>query len=72
MDKELILILKLLLERTLITTKELKDVSGLSARQITYRISKINDLLKSQKVPPISLKYDKDLILKSETRNAIL
>lgn len=72
MDKELLLILKLLLERTLITTKELKDATGLSIRQITYRISKINDLLRSQKVPPISLKYNEDLILKSETRDAIL
>jgi transcriptional antiterminator/mannitol/fructose-specific phosphotransferase system IIA component (Ntr-type) len=72
LDKELILILQLLLERTLITTKELKDVTGLSIRQITYRISKINDLLKSQKVPSISLSYNRDLILKSETRDAIL
>lgn len=72
MDKELILILKLLLERTLITTRQLKDATGLSIRQITYRLNKINDLLKSQKVPPISLGYNKDLILKSETRDAIL
>ncbi|GFP75631.1 BglG family transcription antiterminator [Clostridium fungisolvens] len=72
MDKEIVIILKLLLERTLITTKELMDETGLSIRQITYRISKINDLLKSQKVPPISLRYNKDLILKSETRDAIL
>lgn len=72
MDKELVLILKLLLERTLITTKELQDATGLSIRQITYRINKINDLLKSQNIPPISLRYDKDLILKSETRDAIV
>lgn len=72
MDKELVLILKLLLERTLITIKELNDATGLSARQITYRISKINDLLISQKVPPISLKYNNDIVLKSETRDAIL
>jgi len=72
MDSELVLILKLLLERTLITTEELKDVTGLSIRQITYRINKINDLLKSQKVPPISLRYNKDLILKPETRDAII
>lgn len=72
MDKELILILKLLLERTLITTKELEDISGLSTRQINYRIGKINDLLKSQKVPPISLSSNKNLILKPETRDAIV
>lgn len=72
MDKELVLILKLLLERTIITTKELTDVTGLSIRQITYRISKINDLLIPQKVPPISLRHNKDLILKTETRDAIL
>jgi M protein trans-acting positive regulator (MGA) HTH domain. len=72
MDKELLLILNLLLKRTLITIEELKDITGLSIRQITYRISKINDLLKSQKVSLISLSSNKDLALKTETRNAIL
>ncbi|MFL0267670.1 BglG family transcription antiterminator [Candidatus Clostridium radicumherbarum] len=72
MDKELILILKLLLERTLITTKELKDETGLTIRQITYRINKINEMLKHLNIPPISLKYNKDIILKPETREGIL
>lgn len=71
MDKELALILQMLLERTLITTKELKDTTGLSIRQITYRINKINDLLKHKKVSPISLGYNKDIIIQSETRDAI-
>lgn len=72
MDKELVLILKLLIERTIITTKELMDVTGLSIRQITYRISKINDLLESQNIPPITLRYNKDLILKSKTKDALI
>ncbi len=72
MDKELLLILNLLLERTIITIEELQYITGLSIRQITYRISKINDLLKAQKVPLISLSSHKDLALKPETKDAIL
>ncbi|WP_207670905.1 BglG family transcription antiterminator [Caloramator sp. E03] len=71
MDKELALILQLLLERTLITTKELKDITGLSIRQITYRINKINDLLKSKNIALISIGYNKNIIIQSETRDAI-
>lgn len=72
MDKELMFILKLLLERTLITTKELKDEAGLTIRQITYRINKINELLKYNNIPPISLRYNKEIILQPETRDGIL
>lgn len=72
MDKELVLIMKLLLERTLLTINELKDATGLSTRQITYRIEKINDLLKSNKVQPISLRYNKEVTLNPETKDAII
>ncbi len=72
MDKELILIMKLLLERTLLTIRELEDATGLSTRQITYRIEKINDLLKSKKAQSISLKYNKEIILSPKTKDAII
>lgn len=72
MDKELILIVELLLKRTLVTSKELNDKTGLSKRQIAYRINKINDLLKPKKVTPISFGSNQDIILKPETRDALL
>lgn len=72
MDNELVLILQLLLKRTLITINILKDETGLSKRQITYRINKINILLKSKKVPHIFLGYNKNLVIELETRDAIL
>lgn len=71
MDNKLVSILELLIKRTLITTGELQDRTGLSQRQITYRINKINDLLKSKKVASISFSHGKDIILKAETRDAI-
>lgn len=72
MDKELVLILQLLLKRTLITINILEEETGLSKRQITYRINKINDLLKSKKAPHIFLGYNKNLVIELETRDVIL
>ena len=72
MNQEIVIILKLLLERTFITTEELKDEINLSKRQITYRIDKINCLLKSKKATLISLVNNKDIILKAETREAVV
>lgn len=72
MDKELVLLIKVLLERTLISSNELMDATGLSIRQISYRIGKINDLLKAHKAPPIVFSYHKDLMLEPETREAMI
>lgn len=72
MDKELVLIIKLLLEKTLLTIKDLEDDTGLSTRQITYRLNKVNDLLKCKGSEFIILKHKKDIILKSEIRDALL
>ena len=45
-DKEIVSILQILLNSTLITTNGLQEESNSSKRQITYRINKINDMLK--------------------------
>lgn len=72
MDKELLIILELLLKRTLVTAKELNDKTGLSKRQIAYRINKINDLLKPKKATSISFGANQEIVLNSETRDALL
>ncbi|SBW08233.1 putative transcription antiterminator [uncultured Eubacteriales bacterium] len=66
------LILKVLLERTLITTKELESITGLTNRQLMYRIDKINDLFRAKKVPLLSLKHNKGIVLSEETRAAAI
>lgn len=71
MDKEIVSILQILLNSTLITADELQEESNASKRQITYRINKINDILKVKKVPLIYLKADKDIIVKKDTKDAI-
>ncbi|UWD49222.1 BglG family transcription antiterminator [Clostridioides difficile] len=71
MDKEIVSILQILLNNTLITADELQEESNSSKRQITYRINKINDILKVKKVPLIYLRADKDIIVKKDTKDAI-
>ncbi|MCC0730837.1 MULTISPECIES: BglG family transcription antiterminator [unclassified Clostridioides] len=71
MDKEIVSILQILLNSTLITADELQEESNASKRQITYRINKINDILKVKKVPLIYLRADKDIIVKKDTKDAI-
>ena len=58
-DKEIVLILKILLNNSLITTRRLQEESNYSKRQINYRINKINDMLQVKNVPLISLRADK-------------
>ncbi|MGG7059291.1 BglG family transcription antiterminator [Clostridium nigeriense] len=71
MDKEIVSILQILLNNTLITADRLQEESNSSKRQINYRIDKINDMLKSKNVPLIYLKTDKDTVVRKETKNAI-
>lgn len=71
MDKEIVSILQILLNSTLITADRLQEESNSSKRQINYRIDKINDMLKSKNVPLIYLKTDKDTVVRKETKNAI-
>lgn len=71
MDKEIVSILQILLNSTLITADRLQEESNSSKRQINYRIDKINDMLKRKNVPHIYLKTDKDTVVRKETKNAI-
>lgn len=71
MDKEIISILQILLNNTLITTKGLQEETDSTKRQITYRIGKINDILKVKKAPIISLTTNKDIVVQKETKEAI-
>ncbi|MCF0147960.1 MAG: transcription antiterminator [Clostridium sp.] len=71
MNKELVLVINLLLEKKFITIKDLEEDTGLSTRQILYRLEKINSLLKERGVEAINLKQNKDMIIKSEIKNEL-
>ncbi|GFZ32430.1 transcription antitermination protein BlgG [Clostridium zeae] len=71
MDKEIVSILQILLNSTLITTKVLQEETNSTKRQVTYRLNKINDLFKVKKVPLITLMANKDIIVQKETKDAI-
>lgn len=71
MDKEIVSILQILLNSTLVTTKGLQEETNSSKRQVTYRLNKINDMLKVKKAPLISLGSNKDIILQKETKDVI-
>lgn len=71
MDKEIVLILEILLNSSLITTTRLQEESNYSKRQINYRINKINDMLKEKKVPLISLRSDKEIMISKKTKDVI-
>lgn len=71
MDKEIVSILQILLNSTLITTKRLQEETNSSKRQVTYRLNKINDMFKVKRAPLISLGTNKDIIVQKETKDAI-
>ena len=71
MDKEIVSILQILLNSTLVTTKGLQEETNSSKRQVTYRLDKINDLFKTKRVPLLSLGANKDIIVPKETKDVI-
>lgn len=71
MDKEIVSILQILLNSTLITTKGLQEETNSTKRQVIYRLNKINDMFKVKKVPLITLGANKDIIVQKETKDEI-
>ncbi|WP_018752925.1 BglG family transcription antiterminator [Paenibacillus sanguinis] len=71
MDKDIESILRILLNSTVVTCKGLQEETNSSKRQVAYRLSKINSLLKAQQVPVISLGTQKDTIIPKETKDVI-
>lgn len=71
MDKEIVSILQILLNSTLITTKGLQEETNSTKRQVDYRLNKINDMFKVKKAPLITLGVNKDIIVQKETKDVI-
>lgn len=71
MDREIVSILQILLNSTLITTKVLQDETNSTKRQVDYRLNKINDMFKNKKAPLITLGVNKEIIIQKETKDVI-
>lgn len=71
MDQEIISLLRILLNRSMVTAKGLQEETNSSMRQVAYRLEKINAILKAEQAPQISIGTKKDIIIQKETKEAI-
>ncbi len=71
MDKDIVSILQVILNNTLITIEGLQEETNSTKRQVTYRIDKINEILKAEKLPRITLGNNKNIIVEEKTRDAL-
>ena len=70
MDSDTFTTIRSLLRTPGITVHDL-ETSGLTKRQIKYRISKINAILKPLNKPTISIRQENELIIRDDTREAL-
>lgn len=73
MDNEIMALLQFLSKKSYLTLKEVEMGIHVTRRQATYRIEKLNQLLKSKHVPPILLGSSsaKDFRISDKTKKAI-
>ncbi len=71
MDQEVISLLRVLLNRSVVTAKGLQEETNSTMRQVAYRLDKINAILKAEQAPLINLGAKKELIIQKETKDAI-
>ena len=71
MDKEIMSLLQLLSKKPYITLKEIELLANITKRQATYRIDKINEVLKSKKISPIIIGSAKEIRLDKRTRRKL-
>ena len=70
MDSDTFTTIRSLLRTPGITVHDLES-SGLTKRQIKYRISKINAILKPMNIPTISIRQENELIIHDDTREVL-
>ena len=73
MDNELMTLLRFLSKKTYVTLKDIELYFNITTRQASYRLDKLNDLLKSAQVPQLSYSTSarKPRKLSKETGKAI-
>lgn len=71
MDNELLVLMRLLLKKSFLTTKEIEKETNATRRQITYRLGKINRLLEEYHVSPVTIAQRGETIMEAETKKVI-
>lgn len=69
MDNELLALMTLLSKKTYLSLTELESDAMATRRQITYRLDKLNNLLKEANITPVI--YGKEIQLSAKTKEAI-
>lgn len=71
MDNELLVLIRLLLKKSFLTTKEIETETGASRRQITYRMEKLNHMLKEHCDDTIRMSTRGDIIMNQEIKRTL-
>ena len=73
MDNDILILMQFLLKKTYLTLKDIEVGINVTRRQATYRIDKLNMLLKSEGVPLITIDstYAKGILIDQKTAEAI-
>lgn len=73
MDNDILALMQFLSKKTIFTLKDIEHAINVTRRQATYRIDKLNELLKKKHVPLIATMSSstKNIIIDDETRTAI-
>lgn len=71
MDNELLVLIRLLLKKSFLTTKEIEAETGASRRQITYRMEKLNHMLKAQNTNAIRISTHGDILMDQEIKHTL-
>lgn len=72
MDNDLITLIKILNKKSYLTLKDLEIATKATKRQVTYRLDKINNLLKSEGLPIITTSGKKELLIDNSTREFLV
>lgn len=73
MDKDILVLMRFISKKSFITLSDIEHSMNVTRRQATYRIEKLNDLLRRENVPLISTgsSSTKNIIIAEETQRAI-
>lgn len=71
MDNDLLLLTRVLLKKSFLTTKEIEKETGATRRQITYRLDKLNRLLEEHHAPIITIAHRGEVMVEAVTKKTL-
>ena len=71
MDNELMALMQVLSNKPYLTLKDIEVSAGIIRRQATYRIDKVNDLLRQHNAPVITIGTAKEIRLEAQSRKKL-